>query len=62
MTLFLLKRLLLCIQANVALLVGKCTFATLSRVNGAMEKLEFKKLSADISIYYNQSMYAYIVL
>ena len=62
MTLFLFKRLLLCIQANVALLVGKCTFMTLSRVNGAMEKLEFKKLSADISIYYNQSMYAYTVL
>ena len=62
MTLFLFKRFLLCIQANVALLVGKCTFTTLSRVNGAMGKLEFKKLSADISIYYNQSMYAYIVL
>ena len=56
------KNILLCIQANIALLVGDCTLTTLSRVNGAMEKLEFKKISADISIYYNQSMYAYIIL
>ena len=54
---FIKRIILLCIQTNIALLVGDCTFTTLSKVNGAMEKLEFKKVSADISIYYNQSMY-----